>query len=299
MNKRLGLSAIVLLICSPLFGQQENPVLNWATLLALSYHIDSNVVYKRANNFECKLDVISARDTSQPRPTLIHIHGGGWVGGAKETTTLTILPYLARGMDVVSVEYRLGSVSLAPAAVEDCRCALRWVYANAKKYGFDLTRLVVSGESAGGHLSLMTGMLTPAAGFDHECPGDEDLKVAGIVNFYGITDVGDLLEGANRKSYAVRWLGSLPDRKELARSLSPLSYVRSGLPPILSIHGDADPTVPYQHAVRLHQALTRAGLKNQLLTIPGGKHGGFNQEETMRVEETISAFFKQSSILTQ
>jgi len=230
---------------------------------------------------------------------LIHIHGGGWVGGAKETTTLTILPYLARGMDVVSVEYRLGSVSLAPAAVEDCRCALRWVYANAKKYGFDLTGLVVSGESAGGHLSLMTGMLTPAAGFDNECPGDEDLKVAGIVNFYGITDVGDLLEGANRKSYAVRWLGSLPDRKELARSLSPLSYVRSGLPPILSIHGDADPTVPYQHAVRLHQALTRAGLKNQLLTIPGGKHGGFNQEEMMRVEETISAFFKQSGILTQ
>lgn len=65
MNKRLGLSAIVLLICSPLFGQQENPVLNWATLLALSYHIDSNAVDKRANNFECKLDVISARDTSQ------------------------------------------------------------------------------------------------------------------------------------------------------------------------------------------------------------------------------------------
>ncbi len=298
MKKRFILAIVSFLICSALLAQDEQ-ALKWATVVGVNYRVDPNVVYKRANNFECKLDVISAREAAPARPTLIHIHGGGWVGGTKEGVVLSLLPYLARGMNVVNVEYRLGPVSLAPAAVEDCRCALRWVYANAKKYGFDLSKLVVSGGSAGGHLSLMTGMLTAAAGFDNECPGDEDLKVAAIVNFYGITDVGDLLEGPNRKTYAVRWLGSLPDRKELAKNLSPLTYVRSGLPPILTIHGDADPTVPYQHAVRLHEALSRAGVPNQLLTIPGGKHGGFNQEQMTRVEQTISAFLKQHGIVTQ
>jgi acetyl esterase/lipase len=140
---------------------------------------------------------------------------------------------------------------------------------------FDTTKLVVTGHSAGGHLSLTTGMLPASAGLDRECPGGEDLKVAAIVNWYGITDVVDILDGANTKEYAVAWLSSMPNRDEIARRVSPLSYVRKGLPPIITIHGDADPTVPYTHAVRLQEALNKAGIPNQLVTIPGGKHGGF------------------------
>jgi len=83
-------------------------------------------------------------------------------------------------MDFVNVEYRLASVALAPAAVEDCRCALRWVYQHAKEYGFDTSRLAVEGHSAGGHLSLMTGMLDASAGFDNECPGKVEFKVNAI-----------------------------------------------------------------------------------------------------------------------
>ncbi len=289
-------TSFMLLALSPTFAQQLDPITRWATDVVTNYRIDSNIVYKKANGYECKLEVIYARDASTTRPTLIHIHGGGWVGGTKEGASLSLLPYLAQGMNAVNVEYRLAPVSLAPAAVEDCRCALRWVYANAKRYGFDLTRLVVQGESAGGHLSLMTGMLTPDAGFDNECPGDQDLKVAAIVNFFGITDVGDLLEGPNRKTYAVRWFGSLPDRKELALRLSPLSYVRRGLPPIFTVHGDADPTVPYQHAVRLHEALTKAGATNQLFTVPGGKHGGFSQDEMRNIVEAIFVFLRQQGV---
>lgn len=298
MKRKLSFAAcLMLLICSPTLAQRIDPITRWATDVATNYRIDSDIVYKKANGFECKLDVIYARDTSAAKPTLIHIHGGGWVGGTKEGDALSLLPFMAQGMNAVNVEYRLAPVSLAPAAVEDCRCALRWVYANAKKYGFDLTRLVVQGGSAGGHLSLMTGMLTPDAGFDNQCPGDEDLKVAAIVNFYGITDVGDLLEGPNRKTYAVRWFGSLPDRKELAQRLSPFSYVRRGLPPIFTAHGDADNTVPYQHAIRLHEALTKAGVTNQLFTVRGGKHGGFSQEEMRNLQEAIFGFLRQQGVL--
>jgi acetyl esterase/lipase len=87
------------------------------------------------------------------------LHGGGWVAGNKEAATNLFLPHLQRGWDVVNVEYRLAGSSLAPAAVEDARCALRWIYNNANAYHFDTERIVVSGQSAGGHLVLMVGML--------------------------------------------------------------------------------------------------------------------------------------------
>jgi acetyl esterase/lipase len=176
-------------------------------------------------------------------------------------------------MNVVNVEYRLARVAQAPAAVEDCRCALRWVIQNAKQYGIDVNRIVVSGESAGGHLALTTGMLPASAGLDRQCPGPDNLKVAAIVNWYGISDVNELLDGPNMKTYAVAWLGSATDREQIAKRVSPLTYVRAGLPPIFTIHGDADPTVPYTQSVRLHKALTDAGVANELMTIPGGKHG--------------------------
>jgi len=123
-----------------------------------------------------------------------------------------------------------------------------------------------------------------------ECPGNEPLKVAAIVNWYGITDVVDLLDGPNQKSYAVAWLGSMPNRNEIGKRVSPLEYVRTTQPPVITIHGDADPTVPYQHAIRLHAALEKAKVPNQLVTIPGGKHGGFPAAENARAFAAIRQF---------
>jgi acetyl esterase/lipase len=201
------------------------------------------------------------------------------------------------GWNVVNVEYRLARVSLAPAAVEDCLCALRWIGANVSKYGIDVNRLVVTGDSAGGHLALTTGMIPESAGLDRECPGAPLPKVAAIVNWYGITDVADLLDGPNRKGYAVAWLSSMQNRSEIASRVSPLTYVRPGLPPIITIHGDADPTVPYTHALRLKEALDHAGVQNQLVTIPGGKHGGFTPEERVRIFTAIREFLTKNKLL--
>lgn len=257
-----------------------------------------NITYQTSNNWEAKLDVYVPRGSaSTPNPTLIYIHGGGWVGGTKEAVFLSLLPYLETGWSVVNVEYRLARVSLAPAAVEDCRCALRWVIRNAKQYNFDTSKIVVTGHSAGGHLALTTGVLPAAAGLDRACPGSEELKVAAIVNWFGITDVVDLLDGKNKQDYAVAWLGSMPNREEIARRASPLTYVRAGLPPIITIHGDADRTVPYSHAVRLQDALNQSGVPNQLVTIPGGQHGGFNHEQTLRAYTAIRDFLARNNIV--
>ncbi len=125
---------------------------------------------------------------------------GDRAGGNEETYVTSLLPYLQQGWTVVNVEYRLAKISLAPAAVEDCLCALRWMYRNAKEYKIDTTKIVVTGHSAGGHLALATGMIPASAGLDRQCSGPENLKVAAIINWYGITDVVDLLDGPNMKS---------------------------------------------------------------------------------------------------
>ena len=88
----------------------------------------------------------------------------------------------------------------------------------------------------------------------------------------------------------------MPNREEVARRVSPLTYVRAGLPPILTIHGDADRVVPYQHAVRLHEALAKVGVANQLLTIPKGGHGGFTPEERTMIYSTIRAFLAKHGL---
>ncbi|MXW48866.1 MAG: alpha/beta hydrolase, partial [Gammaproteobacteria bacterium] len=235
---------------------------NWAVRMANQYQVTPNVTYLTADGYESKLDVIAPSDPPEQLPTLLYIHGGGWVGGSKERAILRLLPYLEMGFAVVNVEYRLASVALAPAAVEDGRCALRWVLSNADSYGFDPDRIVVSGHSAGGHLSLTTGMLPASAGLDRRCPArnpaggladarEPEMRVAAIVNWYGITDVADLVQGPNAKTYAVAWMAGLTDWQAVAERVSPLSHVRSGLPPILTIHGDADAIVPFDHAVRL------------------------------------------------
>ena len=269
---------------------------NFSTGITVPYRIVPNITYLTANNFEAKLDVYTRSDSQDPRPTLMFIHGGGWTGGTKEASQLSLLPYMEMGWNVVNVEYRLAKISQAPAAVEDCLCALRWVIRNAKQYGFDISKLVVSGGSAGGHLAMTTGLIPASAGLDRQCPGTEELKVAAIVNWYGITDVADLLDGQNMKTYAVQWLGSMPNRVEIAKRVSPLTYIRPGVPPIISVQGDADPTVPYSHSVRLQEALAKAGIDHELITIPGGRHGNFTRAENMRAFTAIASFLSKHGL---
>jgi len=269
----------------------------WATDAGSRYWVQPDIVYQVANNQSLKLDVWYQHDVKTLSPTLVYIHGGGWIFGIKEGSILQFLPFLERGWTVVNVEYRMASSSLAPAAVEDTRCALRWVFRNAQQWRFDTSKIVLMGHSAGGHLSLITSMLPDGTGLDNQCYGTEKLNVAAIINWFGPTDVNDLLEGENLKNYAVMWLGSQPNAEEIAHRVSPLTYVRAGVPPILTIHGEKDDVVPYSHATRLREALDKAKVPNQLLTITGSAHGGFSQADYVRCYETIWGFLRQNKII--
>jgi acetyl esterase/lipase len=293
----LTMLAVALMVAGPIHANaQLGETSAFLAHVSNQYRVTPNVTYHVASGHENKLDLYVPRDANGPTPVLMYIHGGGWVGGSKEANVLRLLPYLEMGWAVVNVGYRLGAVARAPAAVEDGLCALRWVIRNADEYNLDPSRIVTSGNSAGGHLALTTGMIPASAGLDRECPGPEELRVAAIINWYGITDVGDLLDGPNTRGYAVEWMGSLKNRFEIAERVSPLTYVRAGLPPTLIIHGDADPTVPFEQGVMLHEKLDEVGVLNTLHTVPGGRHGGFNRAQTVAIFETIERFLAQHGL---
>jgi len=295
MMKRLPLAVVVLLALIASAAAQTPPNVQSTVALFQNVRTVANVVYLRANGWEGKLDVYAQR-TQTSTPVVIYIHGGGWVRGSKDGSVLSALPYLAMGYSVVNVEYRLADVSLAPAAIEDCRCALRWVVGHAKDYNFDVGRIVIAGASAGGHLALTTGMIPTSAGFDRICQEQGEPRIAAIVDFFGITDVADLLDGPNKKPfpetwpYTVQWLGNQANRDAVAKAASPLTYVRAGVPPTIAIHGDADPLVPYAHSTRLNDALQKAGVAHELVTVPGGGHGNFSLDQWQRAYTAIEKF---------
>ncbi len=303
-----ALFVVLLVVCDTSLGQAQTPGSDkWADYVAGEYDILPNITYAVANNTELKLDLYLPKNRSVPHPTLILFHGGGWVAGQKERNVFWLLPYLSLGWAAINVEYRVARNSLAPAAVEDCRCALRWATYNAKQYNLDASKFVLTGTSAGGHLALITGIFPARSVFDRQCPtadsarwakGTEpETKVAAIVNWFGITDVADLIDGPNAKHYAMEWFGSMSNRQELARQVSPINYVRAGLPPIITIHGDRDDIVPYNHAVQLHAALDKAGVPNQLVTIRGAKHGGFNRQDLLKSYAAIREFLGKNNLL--
>ncbi|WP_199332825.1 alpha/beta hydrolase [Nostoc sp. FACHB-190] len=261
------------------------------------YNLERNIVYEQVNETKLTLDVYKNKKSGLS-PTLMVIHGGGWIKGEKEDE-LFFKPYFDWGFSVVNIEYRLAKVALAPAAVEDALCALNWVVNNASKYNFDTKKIVLTGFSAGGHLSLTTGMMPDVKKFNQNCPESKPTKVAAIVNWSGITDVNDLLIGRNQKYFAVQWFGNRnsPREIEIAKSVSPINFVRPNLPPILTIHGEKDNFVPYSHAVRLHQALRQAGTVNQLFTVKGAEHGGFSKAQKRRIYAAIKTFLIKQGVI--
>jgi acetyl esterase/lipase len=243
---------------------------------ALDYQIEANIRYDQYP--ETVLDILQpSAPALANRPGIIVIHGGGWVQGNKERMLEEYcLPFIRHGFVVANVEYRLAKSAPAPAAVSDVLQATQWFHAHAARYKVDPNRILVTGSSAGAHLALMV-VMTPASAGLLANPGPA-VKIAGVIDFFGIADMADQLAGPNARDYAAQWIPEQPNRLELARQMSPMTYVRKGLPPILALHGDADPTVPYEQSVNLTKAIRSASGDAELITVPGGKHGFTPQE---------------------
>jgi len=256
---------------------------------AAEYQIQGNIRYDRYP--ETVLDIVQPRAPALAnRPGVIVIHGGGWVEGEKEKMLEPFcLPFVEHDFVAANLEYRLAKSAHAPVAVQDVLKAAKWFQDHAAEYRVDPARIIVLGESAGGELALLTAML-PASN-----PFGPAIRIAGAIDFYGIADVPDQLAGPNQQRYAAAWIPDQPDRMELAKQLSPLTYVRKPLPPILAIHGDADPVVPYQQSVNFTKELKAAGDDSELITVRNGKHG-FTPDEMSKLWPQVFRWLKKHKI---
>lgn len=281
--KRRWLLALALLAALPARAQDD-----FVDAAGVDIAIRPAQTYRRAGGQDLQYDLYIPRAASaaKPVPLVLYFHGGGWATGQREIANLRLLPFLKMGFAAANVSYRLASTAPAPAAIEDARCALINLASRAVELGIDPQRIVLAGGSAGAHLALIAGMLPAGSRFDRGCPVPEAQRwsggkvepprVAAVLSWSGISDVNELLQpGPSLRPFALEWFGAMPDaeRAALARELSPLTQMRPGLPPVMSFHGDADPVVPFSQAERLHAALTRAGVPNQLVRASGGGHG--------------------------
>jgi acetyl esterase/lipase len=285
-----GLALAVVFCGAPARGQQRArgpvtypPLPDWIS-------IEPNIHYDKYP--ATVLDILRPKAPgSESAPGVIVFHGGGWVHTGKETAYRSLcLPYLERGFVVANVEYRVASQATAPAAVKDALDATHWFFKHARQYNVDPKRIVVTGGSAGGHLALMVGMTPKSAHLGPVSP------VAAVVDGYGITDAVELLNGPHRQSWADDWIPAGPRRVELARLVSPLSYVRHDLPPIFIAQGADDHTVPVEQSIRLHDALDMDGVPNELVIVPDAKHG-FDREQWNVLDVKIFAFLKEHGIV--
>lgn len=256
------------------------------------YASELDAIYSNANILQNRVDIYYPKQAEAPVPVLINIHGGGWNHGEKESQTGYNF-YFENGMAVANMEYRMTPQAPAPAALEDVRCVLHYIANNAERLNIDPHKIILRGGSAGGHLALVAGYLGQESTFDKCMFKGSDFTVAAVLDNYAPADLMSFKHYGSLKD----WLGSKIDNDDFVKSISPLHLVGPNTPPTYIIHGDADPTVDYQQSVILEQALKDAGIKCQLRTVPGGKHGSFSQKDKDIMEEDMKQFLTELKII--
>ena len=213
------------------------------------------------------------------RPAVVHFHGGGWRQGAASPATAAWLA--GQGFVGISVNYRLSREAVFPAAVHDCKAAVRWARCRAADYGIDPERIGAIGESAGAHLAVLLGATAGDAYLEGDGPyGAYSSRVQAVVDQYGPTDFLKMddapgkIDHAHPDSPESAFVGGpIQERQEQVRRANPITYVDPSTPPTLIIHGRNDLSVPYNQSELLYAALLRAGVAARLVPVEGAGHG--------------------------
>ncbi len=293
---RLLFSAVLFLSHSTLHAQRPQ-----APPIPPSVEAKLNLAYAATENPRQRLDLFlpKNRESGKKLPVLVFVHGGAWQAGGKEDGRGQVMRFVAEGKCAgVSIGYRLSQEAKWPAQIHDCKAAIRWIKSHADEHRLDGERIVVWGASAGGHLVAVLGA---SAGVD-EMDGkigphtDKDTKVAGVIDFFGPTDVSKMnaqrlpgtMDHDTANAPEAKLLGgpvqTIPDK---VKSANPLTYVDKSDPPFLMVHGDKDPLVPHGQSGILEAELKKAGVVNELYTVKGGGHGGFRDPAVPRKVEAF------------
>ena len=239
-------------------------------------------MYSRIGNREMHLDLFLPKEGAGPFPAVVYIHGGGWVNGNKTAFQRQAAYMAAKGFAGACIEYRLSGEAIYPAAIDDARAAVRWLRTNAKQYRVDPGRIGAAGGSAGGHLVALLGVKG---------------EVRAVAAFNPVLDM--VILGKEHSESAAKAINAFLGKTyaqapDLWAEASPAAYAGKSSAPMLLLHGDADTTVPYRQSVDMLAKLKSAGVRAELFTAKGAKHGFFNAPPFYQPAlERMEAFFTE------
>ncbi len=274
MNNKLFWAGILILVSHLNYGQTKEII------------VHKDLLYAAIGSRLLSLDLYLPSKVENP-PIIVWVHGGAWHSGSKENPPLTFLPY---GYGLASVEYRLSGEAKFPAQVLDIKSAIQWLRGHSEEFKFDAEKIVIAGESAGGHLAALVGTTNGVKEFnpDYGHHTEESSDVQGIIDFFGPTNFETILHQSTPHGKDVRMpamallfgepIGQDTSKLQLA---SPVHHVDPSDPPIFIAHGNQDNQVPINQSIELMKAYEKNGLDITFEILPDAGHGGpsFQSEE--------------------
>lgn len=277
--KKLLTVACFILVAFKLSAQKFDPVKDVFPQGTVLY---GNVPYANDTLKKHLLDVYLPPTGKSSYPVVIWVHGGAWMLNDKLADMgymkQTLKGFIDSGYAVASIDYRWSTSAIFPAQIQDCNQAVEFLYQNAAKYKLDKERIALIGFSAGGHLASLMGLSNNNTVKQFYADGKKPgFKIRLVLDFYGPSNfqalTGDDLK--DPKSPVSLLLGGiLSERAAQAKLASPVTYIDKNDPPFLIVQGEKDQSVDPAQSISLSEKLKKAGVKNDLIIVPGAPHYG-------------------------
>jgi acetyl esterase/lipase len=262
--------------------------------------LTSNIEYVRVGDEPLLLDLYRLESYAAAAPLLVWVHGGRWEVGSKESMPLGAL--VERGFALASLDFRPASRARFPGQVHDIKAAIRFLRAEAARFGYDATRIGILGASSGAHLAALVGTTNGHRELEGATGSHvgQSSEVQAIVAYFGASNLTTILAQSTPYGLRVRapalevLLGASPENvPDLAKLASPVFHVDAGDPPLLLLHGDQDPQMPINQSHELQGAYDEHGRTAQFIVVHGAAHGGdaFFDEARM---DSVAEFLERS-----
>ena len=240
-------------------------------ILTTTVEVIRDIEYGKGGDVPLLLDIYTPeKPIASPMPAVIFIHGGGWRRGDKYPSRVRTLA--SYGFLGISINYRLSSVAPFPAAVEDSKCAVRWLRAHAEQYNVDPDRIGVWGSSAGGHLAMMVGCADETVELEGNGGWAQfSSRVQAACAYFGPSD---FTSGSGNSPAVIQFIGdTIEEKPNIYKLASPITHVTADDPPLLLVHGELDRVVRINQSDMMYQAYRQAGLEVTLIKVAGAGHG--------------------------